>query len=59
MSQDIGTPGAKVTRMQTPVVPGFHPDPSAVAVGQQFYLATSSFEYAPGVPIFRSRDLRA
>jgi len=42
-----------------PVIPGFHPDPSACRVGDAFYLATSSFEYAPGVPIFRSTDLRS
>jgi xylan 1,4-beta-xylosidase len=40
-----------------PVIPGFHPDPSIVRVGQDYYLATSTFEYFPGVPIFHSRDL--
>jgi len=41
-----------------PVIPGFHPDPSVCRVGGTYYLATSSFEYAPGVPVFRSADLR-
>jgi len=40
-----------------PVIPGFHPDPSVCRVGDDFYLACSSFEYFPGVPIFHSRDL--
>jgi sialate O-acetylesterase len=40
-----------------PVIPGFHPDPSVVRVGSDFYLVTSSFEFFPGVPIFTSRDL--
>lgn len=40
-----------------PVVPGYHPDPSVCRVGEEFFLATSTFEYAPGVPIRRSRDL--
>ena len=44
---------------QRPVIPGFHPDPSICRVGDTYYLATSSFEYAPGVPIFRSTDLRS
>lgn len=44
---------------QRPVIPGFHPDPSICRVGDTYYLATSSFEYAPGVPIFRSTDLQA
>ncbi|MBD5787373.1 family 43 glycosylhydrolase [Cellulosimicrobium terreum] len=40
-----------------PVLSGFHPDPSVVRVGDTYFLACSSFEYAPGVPIFRSPDL--
>ncbi|GAB3978355.1 family 43 glycosylhydrolase [Plantactinospora veratri] len=40
-----------------PVIPGFHPDPSICRVGDDYYLACSSFEYFPGVPIFHSRDL--
>lgn len=40
-----------------PVIPGFHPDPSGCRVGEDYYLVTSSFEYAPGVPVFHSRDL--
>jgi xylan 1,4-beta-xylosidase len=40
-----------------PVVPGFHPDPSICRAGADYYLACSSFEYFPGVPIFHSRDL--
>ncbi|MEU0671953.1 family 43 glycosylhydrolase [Streptomyces sp. NPDC006172] len=44
---------------QRPVIPGFHPDPSVCRVGGTYYLATSSFEYAPGVPILASTDLRS
>ena len=40
-----------------PVLPGFHPDPSVCRVGEDYYLACSSFEYFPGVPVFHSRDL--
>jgi xylan 1,4-beta-xylosidase len=40
-----------------PVIPGFHPDPTVCRVGSDYYLACSSFEYFPGVPIFHSRDL--
>jgi beta-xylosidase len=40
-----------------PVIAGFHPDPSVCRVGQDYYLACSSFEYFPGVPVFHSRDL--
>ncbi|WP_110931649.1 glycoside hydrolase family 43 protein [Paenibacillus bouchesdurhonensis] len=40
-----------------PVLPGFYPDPSVIRVGSDYYLATSSFEYVPGLPIFHSKDL--
>ncbi|MEU8264084.1 glycoside hydrolase family 43 protein [Micromonospora sp. NPDC048999] len=40
-----------------PVIAGLHPDPSVCRVGGDYYLACSSFEYFPGVPLFHSRDL--
>ncbi|MEU5258774.1 family 43 glycosylhydrolase [Amycolatopsis sp. NPDC021455] len=43
--------------MTVPIIPGFHPDPSVCRVGGTYYLANSSFEYVPGVPIRRSTDL--
>jgi beta-xylosidase len=44
-------------RFTNPVIPGFHPDPSICRAGADYYLACSSFEYSPGVPVFHSRDL--
>lgn len=40
-----------------PILPGFHPDPTICRVGDDYFLATSSFEYFPGAPIFTSTDL--
>ena len=40
-----------------PILPGFHPDPSVVRVGKDYYIATSTFEWFPGVEIHHSRDL--
>ncbi|TAP41983.1 glycoside hydrolase family 43 protein [Arthrobacter sp. S39] len=40
-----------------PVIPGFFPDPTICRAGDDYYLATSSFEYFPGAPVFHSRDL--
>ena len=40
-----------------PILPGFHPDPSICRVGEDYYMATSSFAYFPGIPLFHSRDL--
>lgn len=46
-----------VASAQNPILPGFNPDPSIVRVGRWYYLATSSFEYWPGIPLYRSKDL--
>ncbi|HYO07396.1 MAG TPA: glycoside hydrolase family 43 protein [Tepidisphaeraceae bacterium] len=43
--------------IHNPVLPGFFPDPSIVRVGGDYYLANSTFEWFPGVPIHHSRDL--
>lgn len=40
-----------------PAVAGFHPDPTICRVGDTYYLANSSFEYRPGVPLRVSTDL--
>jgi xylan 1,4-beta-xylosidase len=40
-----------------PILPGFNPDPSIVRVGDDYYLATSTFEWFPGVQIHHSKDL--
>lgn len=42
---------------QNPILAGFYPDPSICRVGDDFYLANSTFAYFPGIPIFHSRDL--
>ena len=44
-------------QIKNPIIPGFNPDPSIVRVGDDFYVATSSFSYFPGIPIYHSRDL--
>jgi xylan 1,4-beta-xylosidase len=43
--------------IQNPILPGFNPDPSIVRVGEDYYVATSTFEWFPGVQIHHSRDL--
>lgn len=44
-------------RVSNPILPGFHPDPSILRVGDDYYIATSTFEWWPGVRIHHSRDL--
>lgn len=40
-----------------PILPGFYPDPSICAVGEDFYLVNSTFSYFPGLPVLHSKDL--
>jgi alpha-N-arabinofuranosidase len=40
-----------------PIITGGYPDPSICKVGDTFYLVNSSFEYFPGLPIHKSKDL--
>ena len=40
-----------------PILAGFYPDPTVCRRGDDYYLATSSFAWYPGVPLFTSRDL--
>ena len=44
-------------QLQNPVLRGFNPDPSFLRVGEDYYIATSKFEWFPGVAIYHSRDL--
>ena len=43
--------------IRNPILTGFNPDPSIVRVGEDYYIATSTFEWFPGVQIHHSRDL--
>ena len=40
-----------------PILRGFNPDPSIIRVEGDYYIATSTFEWFPGVQIHHSRDL--
>ena len=44
--------------MKNPFLTGFYPDPSICRKGSDFYVANSSFQWFPGVPIHHSRDLK-
>lgn len=43
--------------IKNPILKGFNPDPSICRVGGDYYIATSTFEWFPGVQIHHSRDL--
>jgi xylan 1,4-beta-xylosidase len=42
---------------RNPIMGGDHPDASPIRVGNHFYLTHSSFDYTPGLLIWRSSDL--
>ena len=44
-------------QFENPILPGGYPDPSICRVGDTFYMVNSSFEYFPGLPIHKSKDL--
>ncbi len=44
--------------IQNPILKGFSPDPSIVRAGEDYYIATSTFEWWPGVRLFHSKDLK-
>jgi xylan 1,4-beta-xylosidase len=46
-----------MTKILNPVLRGFNPDPSILRVGEDIFIATSTFEWYPGVQIHQSRDL--
>lgn len=46
-----------MSNIKNPIIPGYYPDPSICRVGEDYYLACSSFELYPGIPLFHSRDL--
>lgn len=40
-----------------PILRGFNPDPSILRVGGDYFIATSTFEWFPGVQIHHSKIL--
>lgn len=47
-----------MNQIKNPILKGFNPDPSIIRVGDDYYVATSTFEWFPGVQIHHSRDLK-
>jgi xylan 1,4-beta-xylosidase len=46
-----------MTLIHNPILRGFNPDPSILRVGQDYYIATSTFEWFPGIRLYHSTDL--
>ena len=44
--------------IKNPILPGFNPDPCICRRDKDFYIAVSTFEWMPGIPIYHSQDLK-
>lgn len=44
--------------LKNPIFPGFHADPCICKANKDYYIAVSSFEWMPGIPVYHSRDLK-
>jgi xylan 1,4-beta-xylosidase len=47
-----------MSKTTNPILTGFNPDPCACRVGEDYYIAVSTFEWFPGVGIYHSKDLK-
>lgn len=43
--------------IKNPILPGFNPDPDIIRVEDDYYIATTTFEWYPSVSIYHSKDL--
>ncbi|WP_342415171.1 glycoside hydrolase family 43 protein [Paenibacillus sp. FSL R10-2782] len=44
--------------IRNPIFPGFNPDPCICRKGEDYYVAVSSFEWFPGIPVYHSKDMK-
>ena len=44
--------------IKNPILTGFHADPCICRKKDDYYIAVSSFEWFPGIPIYHSRDMK-
>jgi xylan 1,4-beta-xylosidase len=44
--------------LKNPILPGFNPDPCICKAGDDYYMAVSTFEWMPGIPVYHSKDLK-
>jgi beta-xylosidase len=57
VAQSIWSPDNRNGTYKNPIIYADYSDPDAIRVGDDFYLTSSSFNSAPGLPILHSKDL--
>lgn len=48
---------AQTGTYKNPVIPGDYPDPTVIRVGETYYSAGTSSDFAPNYPLYQSKDL--
>ena len=43
--------------IHNPIFKGFNPDPCICRKGDDYYIAVSTFEWMPGIPVYHSKDM--
>ena len=54
----LGEAACAQTTPVNPIIPGDHPDPTIIRVGNSYWTASTSGDWAPEFPLYRSIDLR-
>jgi len=54
----LGQGACAQTTPLNPIIPGDHPDPTIIRVGNSYWTASTSGDWAPEFPLYRSGDLR-
>lgn len=54
----MSTPDIDQIFARNPILPGCNPDPAIARRGEEFYIATSTFEWLPAIEFHRSSNLR-
>ena len=44
--------------IHNPIFKGFNPDPCICRKGDDYYIAVSTFEWMPGIPVYHSKDMK-
>lgn len=44
--------------LRNPILKGFNPNPCICKKGDDYYIAVSTFEWFPGIPIYHSKDMK-
>jgi beta-xylosidase len=53
----LSSQNSSIITYRNPVIPGDFPDPTVIRVGEDYYAAGTTSDFAPNYPIYHSKDL--